>query len=350
MRTKIFLTTLLLFVGFISNAQKDPKSSESKSQKNEGSTDTNAQTSSNLLDSEDTYKGKTTLVNVTTDVYFFKGEEENMGVFLAKEGAVIIDTQNPDEMSRSLKIINRLNKKLPIKYLINTSSVLKNKRNTSELKKDGTLLIGQNNSSVNKNVKKGSNSTNFKPNISFKGQMTINLESENLEIISLRNSANSAVFLSKKNVLFTGPIFVNKKYPLINAETGNGYKDITKGLSGIYRLANDKTKIIPGKGELASLMDVNNALNMMENVVKQVYSQRANGKTLEQVLAMKNITKIYDARGYGDGVVTTEIFITSIYNEIAKELGPLDTRTPEEKGRARLKEIQKEQKDKSEKN
>lgn len=351
MRTKIFLTTLLLFVGFISNAQKETKSSNSKTQKKEGSTETNTPTSSNFSDSEDIYKGNTKLVNVTTDVYFLKGNEENMGVFLAKEGVILIDTQNPEEMSRSLKIINRLNKKLPIKYIINTSSKIKNKKNTSELKKDGTLLIAKNNSSANKSVKKGSNSTNFKPSISFKGQMAFNFENEKLEIISIKNTENSAVYLSKKNVLFTGPIFVNKKYPLIDADTGNGYKVIINGLSSISNIANDKTKIIPGKGEIASLNDVNNANKMMENVVKQVYSQRANGKTLEQVLVMKNITKNYDARGYGEGTVTTEMFITSIYNEIAKELGPIDTRTPEEKAMARLKEIQKDnKKDKSGKN
>ena len=86
---------------------------------------------------------------------------------------------------------------------------------------------------------------------------------------------------------------------------------------------------------------------MLATIYKQIFSLRENGKTLEEVLAQKNITKNYDSKGYGEGPISTEIFITSIYNEIAKEMGALDKRTPEEKAMARLKEMQKEKENKT---
>ena len=89
---------------------------------------------------------------------------------------------------------------------------------------------------------------------------------------------------------------------------------------------------------------------MLDKVSKQLKSLRENGKTLEEVLVNKNITKNYDVQGYGDGTITRELFITSIYNEIAEKSGALDTRTPEEKTMAKFKEMQKNKKQKESKN
>ena len=89
---------------------------------------------------------------------------------------------------------------------------------------------------------------------------------------------------------------------------------------------------------------------MLDKVSKKVKSLIENDETLEEVLVNKSITKNYDAQGYGDGAITREIFITSIYNEIAKKLSALDTRTPEEKTMAKFKEMQRNKKQKESKN
>ena len=346
MRTKIFFTTLLLFVGLITNAQKDKESSGTKAQQNKNTSGTTTPKSSSFSDSDDNYTGNNKLVNVTTDVYFLEGDDENMGVFLTKKGVILIDTQVDKDMTRSLKIINRLNKKLSIKYLITTSNTVKNKKITSELREEGTLFLAQNNSSNKKKATKGGYTGSFKPDLSFKDQLVLNIDNEKVEIISLNNSGNSAVYLTKKNVLFTGPVYAYKKYPEINSEKGKSLDEILNALSKIINITNDNTKFIPGKGDIARKIDLINANKMLGVIFKQVYSLRENGKTLEEVLAMKSITKNYDSKGYGEGPITTEIFITSIYNEIAKEMGALDKRTPEEKAMARLKEIRKEQEQK----
>jgi hypothetical protein len=151
-------------------------------------------------------------------------------------------------------------------------------------------------------------------------------------------------------VLFTGPIYSYKKYPEVNAEKGKSFKVISSTLGKLSSIANENTKIVPGQGDIARQIDLVNMKKMLDKVSKQVTSLRENGKTLEEVLVNKNITKNYDAQGYGDGAITREIFITSIYNEIAKKLGALDTRTPEEKTMAKFKEMQKKSKLKESKN
>ena len=41
------------------------------------------------------------------------------------------------------------------------------------------------------------------------------------------------------------------------------------------------------------------------------------------------------------------MFVTSVYNELAFEIGPVDTRSPEERAMERLKQIQKEKENKN---
>lgn len=340
MRTKIFLTTLLLFVGLISNAQKEKGSSNEKNTSSKGS---DSPMTNSFSDSNDNYTGNTKLVNVTTDVYFLRGDDENMGVVLTKEGVVLTDTQIDEEMNRSLKIINRLSNKASVKYLITTSHTLKNKKIVNELKKEGTLFMAQE-ISLPKNInKKATYTASLNPDISFTNVLSLNFENDKVELISLNKTGNTAVYLTRKNVLFTGPAYVHKKYPEINAEKGRSFDDLSMAIAKIINSTNENTIFVPGQGDIAKQIDLVNAEKMLTGIYKQVYLLRNNGKSLEEVLAMKNITKNYDSKGFGEGPITTEIFITSIYNEIAKEQGAIDTRTPEEKAMARLKEIQKEQ-------
>jgi len=351
MRTKIFFTTLLFFVGLITNAQVDKNNSGSKKQeqKNTSSSTPNNTTSGNLLDASDNYSGKTKLIEVTNDVYFLKGVEENMGVVLTNKGVVLIDTQIEEEMIRSLKIVNRLDKKSSIKYLITTSNNIKNSKATIKLKEDGTIFLAQNNRTKGKPSKNDLSRPNFKADLVFNDQIRLNFEGKKIEVIPL-NMGKSAVYLTNKNVLFTGPVYSYKKYPEVNAEKGKSFKVISSTLGKLSSIANENTKIVPGLGDIGRQIDLVNMKKMLDKVSKQVMSLRENGKTLEEVLVNKNITKNYDAQGYGDGAITREIFITSIYNEIAKKFGALDTRTPEEKTMAKFKEMQKNKKQKESKN
>ena len=189
MRTKIFFTTFLLFVGLIANAQIPPNTSDTKEQREKRRADAgNINTSiGNLSDAYDNYSGNTKLVKVTTDVYFLNGVEENMGVILTKKGVILIDTQNEEEMTHSLKTVNRLDKKLSINYLITTSNTIKNKKIISKLRKDGALFLAQNYITKSKPGTKDFSLPNFKPDLGFNNQLVLNFETKKIEIISLND-------------------------------------------------------------------------------------------------------------------------------------------------------------------
>jgi glyoxylase-like metal-dependent hydrolase (beta-lactamase superfamily II) len=340
MYRKTITIALFLFFSFNSFAQQDgANKKEEYYAKKKKMMEIPSPTSINQIED-----GNSKLINILPGVYYFEGDH-NMGVYLVEDKFTLIDTQEEDNMDRNLNIIKRINKKASIKYLISTSNVLKALKTVKDLKKEGVLLISQRvtrKSQLKRKVTGESGfSGSFKPDFSFTEQLNLNIETKTIEITSISNEGNSLVYLPNENVLFTGAIYTHKKYPHLDYENGITLGSMLENISKIGGFVDENTLVVPGKGTLANALDLINYQKVMTKITKQIVIMIKNGDTLETVLAKKSITNNLDSRGFGDGSVTTEMFLTSLYEELTYELGPVDTRSPEERAMERLKEMQK---------
>ncbi len=55
---------------------------------------------------------------------------------------------------------------------------------------------------------------------------------------------------------------------------------------------------------------------MLVHLMKRVTHFVVNLKSEDEILAMKEITQKYDDKGYGDGFISTEKMIRTIYKEV----------------------------------
>jgi len=347
MYRKTITIALFLFLGFNSFAQQDgANKKEEYYAKKKKMMEIPSPTSINQIED-----GNSKLINILPGVYYFEGDH-NMGVYLVEDKFTLIDTQEEDNMDRNLNIIKRINKKASIKYLISTSNVLKALKTVKDLKKEGVLLISQRVTEKSqlkrKVIGESGFSGSFKPDFSFMEQLNLNIETKTIEITSINNEGNSLVYLPNENVLFTGAIYTHKKYPHLDYENGITLGSMLENISKIGDFVDKNTVVVPGKGTLANALDLINYQKVMTKILKQLVIMIKNGDTLETVLAKKSITNNLDSRGFGDGSVTTEMFLTSLYEELTYELGPVDTRSPEERAMERLKEMQKNKEKKNE--
>ena len=346
MYRKTITIALFLFLSFNSFAQQDgANKKEEYYAKKKKMMEIPSPTSINQIED-----GNSKLINILPGVYYFEGDH-NMGVYLVEDKFTLIDTQEEDNMDRNLNIIKRINKKASIKYLISTSNVLKALKTVKDLKKEGVLLISQRVTGKSQLKRKVSGesgfSGSFKPDFSFTEQLNLNIETKTIEITSISNEGNSLVYLPNENVLFTGAIYTHKKYPHLDYENGITLGSMLENISKIGDVVDKNTVVVPGKGTLANALDLINYQKVMTKITKQIVIMIKNGDTLETVLAKKSITNNLDSRGFGDGSVTTEMFLTSLYEELTYQLGPVDTRSPEERAMERLKEMQKEKEKKN---
>ena len=347
MYRKTITIALFLFLSFNSFAQQDgANKKEEYYAKKKKMMEIPSPTSINQIED-----GNSKLINILPGVYYFEGDH-NMGVYLVEDKFTLIDTQEEDNMDRNLNIIKRINKKASIKYLISTSNVLKALKTVKDLKKEGVLLISQRVTEKSQLKRKVSGesgfSGSFKPDFSFMEQLNLNIETKTIEITSINNEGNSLVYLPNENVLFTGAIYTHKKYPHLDYENGITLGSMLENISKIGDFVDKNTVVVPGKGTLANALDLINYQKVMTKIIKQIVIMIKNGDTLETVLAKKSITNNLDSRGFGDGSVTTDMFLTSLYEELTYELGPVDTRSPEERAMERLKEMQKNKEKKNE--
>lgn len=265
------------------------------------------------------------LIEVTNSIYMIKGGGGNIGLCIGTEGVFMIDDQYEKGIKDVLEKIKSLNDG-PIKYLINTHHHGDHTGGNSTLAENGTTIFSHKN--VRKRLIDADKSSSKKqrdfklPIITFSEDMTFYYNEEQIMVFHVHQAhtdGDALVYFSKSNVIHTGDIFFNGKYPYIDLTNGGSVRGVINALNKVIMIADEETKIIPGHGALASVKEVNYTINMINDLWDQVYAQYKLQKTEDEVVTMKNITAKYDAKNYGtDWFISTERMIRTIYKDIAK--------------------------------
>jgi cyclase len=307
------------------------------------------------------------VIQVKDSIFMLKGRGGNIGVSVGEDGVFIIDSQFPDASADIIQRVQSLSKK-PIKLLVNThhhgdhvggnsnlnaegaivfshekarirmaAPYMKTAREKYQRKID-SILSGQGNKiSTDEDRKKavkdaekilGSIEDNISlptgtlPVVSFPKDLTFNFNGEKIMAVHIPNAHTDGdviLYFTKTNVLHAGDAFVNNTYPYIDSKNKGSLSGYLVGLQKIIGLINAETRIIPGHGEIASKDDVSYTYNMIRYLNENIALQVVQKKTEDQVVSMSELTKEYDDRGFGEGFITTEKFVRTVYKEISKK-------------------------------
>lgn len=309
------------------------------------------------------------LVKVTDNIYMFKGKGGNIGVITGEDGVLMIDNQFAETTPEILNLAKSLSDK-PIQYLINTHHHGDHTGGNINMIINGTVIFAHDNvrrrlmederrkfakeqeaafnKTLEKLAKNGNRekaeakakegirekgdftpSLNTYPAITFTDNMTFYYNGEKIMVFHIQNAHTDGdvmVYFTKSNVLHMGDVFFNGRYPFVDLNSGGNYNGYIKALSRALILIDEETKIIPGHGDLATKSDVKYSHDMMVALKNSVAYEYVSGKTKEQIIANKDLTKIYDAKGFGDGFISTEKFVGLIYDITKKQYGKLKPR------------------------
>ena len=145
--------------------------------------------------------------------------------------------------------------------------------------------------------------------------MTFHINNETVEIIHKPNAhtdGDAVLFFKNANVIHTGDIYFNGFYPFIDASSGGSIDGVINGATDIINKADDKTKIIPGHGNLSNkkeLIEYRDTLIVLRDRMKALIKQ---GKTLDEVIAMMP-NKDFDKK-LGGGFLSPENFLKILYD------------------------------------
>ena len=104
-------------------------------------------------------------------------------------------------------------------------------------------------------------------------------------------------------------------YPFIDLDNGGSVSGVIAAVETILKLAGDKTKIIPGHGDLTDKAGIENYQKMLSTIFESVSEMVADNKTLEQIIASKP-TADFDVQF--NGFISNEAFLGFLYRDLTE--------------------------------
>lgn len=278
------------------------------------------------------------ILPVRENIYMLVGAGGNITVQTGDEGVLIIDTQYAPLSDKIMAAIRTLSDK-PLRYIINTHHHGDHVGGNEPLRAAGFTPVGGNvggdigdagegarilaHENVLLHLASDSNvSTEAWPTMTyFTDKRDIYFNGEGVRIIHQPNAhtdGDSIIFFRKSDVITTGDAYITQFYPFIDMSSGGTINGFINTANAIIDLIipeygqDGGTLVIPGHGRLSDIGDVINWREMLTIVRDRVLDMKNRGMSLEDVIAARP-TRDYDPRWAGQGIFSTENFVTAVY-------------------------------------
>jgi cyclase len=267
----------------------------------------------------------------TTDLggntYMLEGEGGNITVAVGSDGIFMVDSEFAPLHDKIKAAIANISK-LPIKFLVNTHFHGDHTGGNALFHKDGAVIVAQLN--VRKRLAAGTTNglTGVKtppadpaalPTKTYTKEIAIPFKGRHPIFLGHPENAHTDgdtyVQFTDANVLATGDIFNNGHYPNIDFANGGNINGMIAGAETYLRLADDKTKIVPGHGPLASKADLKTYLTMLTTARDRMAALVKQGKSEADVVAAKPFADLDKTWAASDQASTN--FIRVVYHSLA---------------------------------
>ena len=189
----------------------------------------------------------------------------NVAASVGRDGILLVDDMYRamvPKLQDALKTVTPL----PIRIVVNTHFHGDHIQGNSVLGATATLIGHEN---VLKRVSAGPMPAMY-PMVTFKDEMTVRFNGENVRILHLPNShtdSDAIVFFETSKVLHMGDLFFVGMFPAVYREGGGDIKQLIVSLHRVLATFPADTKVIPGHGELATMTDLGAYVTMLEETV-----------------------------------------------------------------------------------
>ncbi|MDO5972433.1 MBL fold metallo-hydrolase [Flavivirga aquimarina] len=204
---------------------------------------------------------------LTESIYMLEGRGGNIAVSVGGNGVFMIDSQFAAITPKIMAAIKQLSEK-DITFLANTHHHGDHTGGNENIAKTGAHVIAHDN--VYKRIKANSKqSEEYLPVITFNDKLNLHINNEPVLIFHAEKGhtdGDSMLYFTKSNVLHTGDLYFNGRYPYIDLKSGgsvNGYIEaVKKGLI----LLDGESKIIPGHGAISNKAEYESFLTMLQTL------------------------------------------------------------------------------------
>lgn len=265
-----------------------------------------------------------TSTKLTDNYYMLKGRGGNIGLLIGEDGVLMIDDQFAPLTPKILAAIKKITPK-PVSYLLNTHWHGDHTGGNLNMRKEGATIVSHENvrkrmskdQVVRGRIKKASPKEAL-PVLTFTEDMMFHYNSDDILFTHVHNAhtdGDAIVYFTKNNIIHTGDTYFQGKFPYIDLDSGGSIDGYIDGISKIIMLADEHTQIMPGHGKIADKQELIAYKKMLVALRDAVQAEIDKGKTLEEVIMNKEITKAYTSF---NGWITEEKIKSTIYKSLKK--------------------------------
>ncbi|RYZ98536.1 MAG: MBL fold metallo-hydrolase [Sphingobacteriaceae bacterium] len=276
--------------------------------------------------------GKSSLAALLANpAYQFKLLRNNVGIFAEqggtiawlsnKEGIAVVDSEFPDPAAHLIAELKKQSGK-PFEWLINThhhadhtSGNIAFKGLANHVAAHANSLINQKNAAIEQKKE----DAQLYPDVTYTYKWKVKLGDESIQAHYFgagHTNGDSFIHFENANIVHTGDLVFNRKYPYIDRAAGASVKSWVQVLEKAQKQFDKDTLFVFGHAFdpqkiTGSIADVKAMQNYMERLIAFVETSIKAGKTKEEVLAAKAIPGVTDWQG--DGI---ERSLTAAYEEL----------------------------------
>ncbi len=267
----------------------------------------------------------------TTDlgdgIHVIFGAGGNIGVSAGADGAFVIDDQYPNSAPANLEKIKTIAGAGP-RYLVNTHWHGDHAGGNAAFAEAGAMIFAHEN--VRKRLSGEVKSIGLNgqpapaspepawPVVTFTEGVDFFLNDEKIVVSKVPAShtdGDSIVVFVEPNIIHTGDLFFNGIFPVIDLGSGGSVRGYLSAMEKVWAMADDKTRIIPGHGDMATKVDLKKQIDMLTGAIAAVDKHVKAGDSLQKTVAAKPLkpwTK------YAWSFISEDSFTTTLYNGLKK--------------------------------
>lgn len=231
-------------------------------------------------------KVQVTSLELAKHLYMIKGAGGNIAAVVGPEGALVVDSQY-EHMAPQIKAeLESKQAGVQIKTLVNTHFHGDHVNGNAALA-SGAQIVAHTN--VLTRLKADSKfPVAGLPTETFIGEKALSLNGVNLKLVTMpvsHTDGDLVVWFKEANVLHMGDLFFADRFPFIDLKSGGSVAGYIRNVKLLFSQIDDKTRLIPGHGDLMDKAGLQRFLTMMEQTLAEVNALKAQGKTEDQIVA-----------------------------------------------------------------
>lgn len=259
------------------------------------------------------------------NIYMLSGPGGNMAALDGADGKVLVDSSYSPVAPKILADLSGISN-TPLKFLINTHWHIDHTDGNAALHEAGAFIFAHENTRKRLSTAQDLVALGMHfdpapvaawPQQTFTDTMSLYLDNEAIHLAYMppaHTDTDIYVYYPHTNVLHMGDIFFNGMYPFIDAGTKGNISGMIGGADKGIALSDADTIVIPGHGPVADKATLVKYRDMMATIRDRVQTQKAAGKSLQDVKTSKP-TAEFDAV-FGKGMIQPDAFVTEVYSTL----------------------------------